>query len=74
MVFKKSYFNLDNNDKLVINSFEDSKNIANKILNESNKLINESKNEILSKKYSEEKSKVSLADGEIIYELVYMKS
>lgn len=66
---KKSYFNLDNNDKLVINSFEDSKNIANKILKESNKLINESKNEILSKKYSEEKSKVSLADGEIPYRI-----
>ena len=66
---KKDFFSLNNNDKLIINSNDESKKIAKKILKESKLFIEDVRKEILSKEYSDKKSKISLADGETPYRI-----
>ena len=71
---KKDFFSLNNNDKLIVKSTIDSKNIANKILDESKLFIDDTKKELLSNRISIEKSKKNLADGEIPYRIsIYEK-
>lgn len=69
MFKKKEFFKLNNNDKLVIEATENSKVIANKILIESKTFIEEAKKEILSNRFSIERSKENLADGQIPYRI-----
>ena len=71
---KKDFFSLNNNNKLIVEATIDSKNIANKILDESKLFIDDTKKELLSNRISIEKSKKNLADGEIPYRIsIYEK-
>ena len=71
---KKDFFSLNRNDKLIVESTIDSKNIANKILEESKLFIEDTKKELLSKRISIEESKKNLADAETPYRIsIYEK-
>ena len=64
---KKDYFNLNNNDKLLIADNEDFKEIGNKILLESKTLMPEAKKKLFDPKYAQEMKKSNAAHAELPY-------
>ena len=65
---KKEFFDLNFNDKRIINEDPYFKELSNKILDESKKLLKKSKEEILSSEYKEKLSKENLARAEKPYQ------
>ena len=66
---KKDFFNLDNNDKLLILKNDDFIKISNKILEESEHLIKDAKNTLFDPKHAEELKKGNVARSELPYSI-----
>ena len=71
---KKSFFPLNNNDKLLVGTTNEFKSISRKILEEMKPLMEDFKKVIYSKEYSEELKKTNYASGEIPFRIdIYEK-
>ena len=67
---KKDYFNLNNNDKLVVENNPDFNEIGKKILLESENIVQEAKKKLLDKNYAEElKKKGNFSRSELPYSI-----
>jgi len=66
---KRDYFDLDNNDKLLVLDNESFKKISNKILKESEHLIADAKNILFDPRHAEELKKGNIARAELPYSI-----
>ena len=66
---KRDYFNLNNNDKLLILNNDNFKNIGKKILKESEFLVDDSKNKLFDPVYAKELKKGNAARAELPYSI-----
>ena len=66
---KRDYFNLDNNDKLLVLNNDNFKNMGKKILKESEPLVDEARKRLFEPAYAEEIKKSNSARAELPYSI-----